>query len=103
MLISRRDFAPAAMPALLVLLQGCFSPTPFSRDVEETDLNAKNLERLEPPSSGNKSIRFAAISDTHAEYDDLNTTVRALNTRDDLQFIAHMGDQTDFGQFLSPF
>ena len=84
------------MPAFVLLLQGCFSPTPFSRDVEETDLNAKNLERLQP-SSGSKSIRFAAISDTHAEYDDLNTTVRALNTRDDLQFIAHMGDQTDFG------
>ena len=44
------------MPALVLLLQGCFSPTPFSSDVEETDLNARTLERLSRPTSISKTI-----------------------------------------------
>jgi predicted phosphodiesterase len=95
-MLSKRFLRADLLPLLLLGCGGCLSPTPFSRQVEETDLNARNLKQLEPIAS-DQTLRFAAISDTHAEYDDLQTTVRAINARHDLQFVAHMGDQTDMG------
>jgi predicted phosphodiesterase len=76
------------------------SPTPFARDVEEQDLNAKNLQLLQSQQTSereDKVVRFVAIGDTHDEYDDLHDAVDAINDRRDVDFVAHVGDQTNLG------
>jgi predicted phosphodiesterase len=76
----------------------CLTPTPFGGDPEEVDLNAKNLERLKNASVAlGESFRFVALGDTHAEYDELERSVRAINAQGDVDLVVHMGDQTNQG------
>lgn len=63
----------------------------------ETDINAKNIKRIEEICSGKTTIRFAVISDTQRWYDETQDVVNVLNRRNDLDFVLHTGDTTDFG------
>jgi hypothetical protein len=79
-----------------LLLVGCLTPTPFGTDVDEQDLNRRNLEWLQAePRAG--PLSFVALGDTHDEYDDLVTTIEILNAHRDLDFLVHTGDLTDRG------
>ncbi|HMJ15229.1 MAG TPA: metallophosphoesterase, partial [Polyangiaceae bacterium] len=76
----------------------CLVATPFGSEPEERNLNARNLERLKQHESrGGHTLTFAALGDTHAEYDDLSHAVRAINRQSDVKLVAHAGDMTDFG------
>ena len=71
----------------VLLLGGCdmIEYHPYDLDIDgETDVNRRNIERIETATYGKKEIRFAVISDT-------------LNQRDDLDFVLHTGDMSDFG------
>lgn len=57
-------------PLAAILLVSCMAPTPFGTDVEEYDLNSKNLERLATTPSS-IPLRFIALGDTHDAYDSL--------------------------------
>lgn len=85
-----------AAACLAVLSTACLGPTPFGAESDERDLNRKNLARLERQRARAESLRLAIITDTHAEYDALARTVRALNA-DDLDMVLHLGDQTNLG------
>jgi predicted phosphodiesterase len=96
----------AGLLAAGAALGGCMTPTPFSVASEDENLNTKNLQRLQgqtaqrlsaDSSMSPSALRFVAIGDTHDEYDDLQTAVDALNSRRDVEFVAHMGDQTNLG------
>lgn len=63
----------------------------------ETGINAKNIARIEAACSGKKSIRFAMIGDTQRWYDETEKFVKALNKRNDIDFVIHGGDISDFG------
>lgn len=63
----------------------------------ETGINAKNIARIESACRGKREIRFAVISDTQRWYDETEDAVRALNCRDDIDFVIHTGDMADFG------
>jgi predicted phosphodiesterase len=86
---------------LALLATSCLVPTPFGSQPEQRDLNARALHRLAASSDAQTAPRreftFAALGDTHAEYDDLVKVARAINRRQHIDFVAHMGDMTDFG------
>ena len=62
-----------------------------------TGINARNIARIEAACKGKRMIRFAQISDTQRWYDETEDAVRALNARDDIDFVIHTGDMADFG------
>ncbi len=82
--------------AAWLCVPGCIRSTPFGSDPSVRDLTAKNLARLAaqtPP----LRYRFAALGDTHADYDNLNVTIDAINDRDDIEFVVIVGDMTVSG------
>lgn len=87
----------AAAFSCSALLAGCLVPTPFAGDPPERDLNARSLARLRQQDRTGDDLTFAAFGDTHAEYDDLTRSVRAINRESDVDLAAHLGDMTDFG------
>jgi Icc-related predicted phosphoesterase len=62
-----------------------------------TNINARNIEKIERACAGKSVIRFALISDTQRWYDETDDFVTALNRRNDVDFVIHAGDISDFG------
>jgi Icc protein len=85
-----------ATVAISLLSAGCIKTTPFDTDVEQRDLNDKNLARL-LETQAPRPFKFVVIGDTHDEYDDTARAVRIINARNDISFVAHTGDITDRG------
>ena len=94
-----------SLPILVLLL---FSLITISCDMIEVhpydtkvkgkkNLNAKNIMRIEGMLKGRESFKFAVISDTQRWYDETEDAVRAINARNDVDFLIHAGDQADFG------
>lgn len=63
----------------------------------EHGVNARNVARIEEACTGKHSIRFAMISDTQRWYDETESAVRSINAREDVDFVIHCGDISDFG------
>ena len=85
---------------LLFLLQGCelFEAHPFDGKITgETGINSKNIKLIEERTLGKQTVRFAMIGDTQRHYDETETFVKALNARNDIDFVIHGGDISDFG------
>ena len=71
---------------------------PYDTRVDgKSHINAQNIERIEAATAGKKAIRFVLISDTQRWYDDTKAAVKSINARDDIDFVLHCGDLTDFG------
>ena len=70
-----------------LLLTGCdtvFDVHPYDVRVKgETDLNAKNIQKIEQKVKSKDTIRFAVISDSHQWLDDLQKAVNDINSRKD--------------------
>lgn len=81
------------------LLAGCqVEYHPYDTRISgERGINAANTARIEAACAGKTEIRFAVISDTQRWYDETRDAVRALNRRDDIDFVIHTGDMADFG------
>lgn len=53
---------------------------PYDLDIDgETDVNRRNIERIETATYRKEEIRFAVISDTQRWYDETEDAVEALN------------------------
>lgn len=85
--------------AMSLLSTGCQAEYhPYNTRIDgECGINAKNTARIEQACADKRTIRFAVISDTQRWYDETRDAVRALNARDDLDFVLHTGDMADFG------
>ena len=71
---------------------------PYDTRVDgKSHINAQNIERIEATTAGKKTIRFVLISDTQRWYDETKAAVKSINARDDIDFVLHCGDLTDFG------
>ena len=96
----RSGFAQLCFCLGILLLGGCdmIEYHPYDLDIDgETDVNRRNIERTETATYGKEEIRFAVISDTQRWYDETEDAVEALNQRNDLDFVLHTGDMSDFG------
>lgn len=63
----------------------------------ETGINAKNIALIESACAGKDTIRFILMGDTQRYYDETEDFVNHVNGRDDVDFVIHGGDVSDFG------
>ena len=90
----------AVLLFIIMGLQGCemFEAHPYDTLVRgEKNLNEKHIKRIETTLCGKDTIRFAFISDTQRWYDETKDFVRSINKRQDIDFVLHGGDISDFG------
>lgn len=66
-------------------------------DLYATPLNMRHRQELEEWAQGRDTLRLAFISDLQRRYDDTADCVKALNRREDIDFVLIGGDITDFG------
>lgn len=95
-----RSLLRTGLLLLPLLAAGCdhIEYHPYDTDISgEQDINAKNIARIEAACRGRQTVRFAMISDTQRWYDETEKAVEALNARDDIDFVLHGGDLSDFG------
>lgn len=59
--------------------------------------NADNISVIESITQNKSNIRFAFLTDTHRDDDETELFVKLINKRDDIDFIVHGGDITDYG------
>lgn len=84
----------------LLLLQSCDMIDYHPYDVRidgETEVNAHNIEQIEAACRGKETIRFVTMGDSQRWYDETEDFVEHLNRRDDIDFVVHGGDMSDFG------
>jgi predicted phosphodiesterase len=85
---------------IIILLTGCdvFEFHPYDGRVSgETNVNARNIEKIGKNCREKASIRFALISDTQRWYDETADFVNEINKHGDIDFVVHAGDISDFG------
>ncbi|WP_455496790.1 metallophosphoesterase family protein [Coprobacter sp.] len=63
----------------------------------EKDINRTQIEILETACSQKETIRFVLMGDSQRRYDDTEDFVRNVNSRNDIDFVIHGGDISDFG------
>ena len=83
-----------------MLLWGCDMIDYHPYDVRidgETDVNAHNIAEIEDSCKEKTSIRFVTMGDSQRWYDETEDFVKAINQRDDIDFVIHGGDISDFG------
>lgn len=82
------------------LLASCrnFEYHPYAADIYgRTAIHASSIADIERLAAGRDTIRFAFLTDTQGAYDELRDAVAWLNTRPEVLFVVHGGDQSDFG------
>ena len=85
---------------ILLLLYRCDLIEYHPYDVRlhgQTGINAKNIARIEESCKGKDTLRFVLMGDSQRWYDETEAFVKALNNRDDVDFVIHGGDISDFG------
>ena len=63
----------------------------------QTDINNRNIEKIEANCKNKATIRFVTMGDSQRWYDETLDFVNHLNKRDDIDFVIHGGDYSDFG------
>lgn len=63
----------------------------------ETGINAKNIKLIEERCKDKDTFKFIMMGDTQRWYDDTEDFVKAVNHRNDIDFVIHGGDLADFG------
>lgn len=84
-----------------VLLASCdpfeYHPYDVRLDSKYKGINRKNMERIKAADKGQDTVRFVFMGDTQRWYDETEDFVKALNEREDVDFVVHGGDMSDFG------
>ena len=83
---------------LVFLLTGCFeyNPNQIILDDDEQDLTVKNLQAIQATPPGD-TVRFALMGDTQRFYEATEDFLKSINQFDNLDFVVHAGDISDFG------
>lgn len=88
---------------LLIFLNSCdlidYHPYDGKLDSDtETDINRKNIAKIEELCKDKDTVRFAMISDTQRSYDETEDFMKHFNSEvNHVDFILHGGDMADFG------
>lgn len=87
-------------PLLCLLVGSCDMIDYHPYDVRisgETDVNAHNIAKIEKNCKDKTTLRFAVMGDSQRWYDETVDFVNDLNKREDIDFVIHGGDMSDFG------
>lgn len=63
----------------------------------ETDINRKNIQRIQTNCEGKDTLKFIVMGDSQRSLDETQDFVAAVNLRTDVDFVIHGGDMADFG------
>ncbi len=74
-----------------------YSPNQKFDKNSPTDLNAKNLEKLQAANPSDDTLRFILTGDTQRAYDQAKALVNVANSYPKLDFVLLNGDISDFG------
>lgn len=88
------------MLLLAICMQACdmFEAHPYDAYVRgEKNLNQRFIQQIEVNLKDKKTFRFAFISDTQRWYDETEDMVNDINKRNNVDFVVHGGDLSDFG------
>lgn len=83
-----------------IFITGCdlFRYHPYEDAIHcTTNLTQQNIDRIESECISKDTIRFAFISDTQRQYNDLHDAINYINSLNNINFILHGGDISDFG------
>lgn len=84
-----------------ILLGACnpfeYHPYDVRLDKKYKNINQKNLERIRLADRHQDSVRFVFMGDSQRWYDETEDFVKAVNQRNDIDFVVHGGDISDFG------
>lgn len=85
----------------VVVFTGCdgvFDVHPYDTNFDgETDINSRNIKRIETECRDKLPLQVAFISDSHIDYADLRAMIDDINQRDSIDFVVHLGDLSDTG------
>lgn len=83
---------------LLLMLQGCFefNPNEIRVDEDEKNLTERNLTLLHAQPAP-ETVRFVFMGDSQRFYDETDAFVKSANQLNDISFVVHAGDISDFG------
>jgi hypothetical protein len=87
-------------PFLCLLVGSCDMIDYHPYDVRisgETNVNAHNIAKIEAKCKDKTTIRFVAMGDSQRWYDETVDFVKDINKRNDIDFVLHGGDVSDFG------
>lgn len=70
--------------------------SPYDANVSETNLNARNIDRI-PPHKPSDTVWFIALADVHTWYDELYDATQKINQLKKISFVVVCGDITDAG------
>lgn len=98
MMKSLRTIAAIPISALLIGSCDMIEYHPYDTRLHgDTGLTRRMTAGIEQRCMGKDTIRFAVISDTQRWYDETGMIVNDINRRDSIDFVIHLGDQSDFG------
>lgn len=90
-----------AVTSTFLTAQGCDDPFEYhvysAKVTGTTGINGRNIGIIEDELKDRETFRFAVISDSHLWYDELEEFVGHVNKREDIDFVIHAGDLSDFG------
>ena len=88
------------LPLIGLCVSGCDMIDYHPYDVRisgQTNINNYNIQKIEANCKDKTTLRFATISDSQRWYDETLDFVNHLNKRNDIDFVVHTGDFSDFG------
>ncbi|HPF51613.1 MAG TPA: metallophosphoesterase [Draconibacterium sp.] len=83
-----------------LILNSCdlFEYHPYdTQDFNATDVNTRYIKEIAKNDDSTDTLRFVFTGDTQRHYDETEDLVEAINKRNDIDFVIHGGDITDFG------
>ena len=96
----RDRYKPLLLSFLCLLMGSCDMIDYHPYDVRingETDVNAHNIAEIEQKCKDKTTIKFVTMGDSQRWYDETLDFVGEINKRDDIDFVIHGGDMSDFG------
>ncbi len=74
-----------------------YHPYDTRLDKKYNNINSKNIQKICANDRHADTVRFAFMGDTQRWYDETEDFVKAVNSREDIDFVVHGGDISDFG------
>ncbi len=98
--IKRREITLfVLLSAVFLFLSACdlIEYHPYDVRVKGEKINRRNMERIESAFRDSDTIRFVLMGDSQRWYDETEACVSHINKRNDVDFVIHGGDISDFG------
>lgn len=89
------------LTVLSLLMTACdvfdYHPYDIKLKKDYIALNSKYIQKIQQKDTGQDTVRFAFMGDTQRFYDETEDFIAVINKRQDIDFVIHGGDVSDFG------